>query len=447
MGQEASLPVDVVDDLDAEARAPPSSTNPPPVSSAATSGGGGGSGTSANSNAASGRSGGTRPAAKMIGAMFHRGGGGGGGENYESREIARAAASGGNLYLNDDKSEEYNNYSVNGNGNGNGNLPQSQSEDSQHQHQQHHLQQPPPPPPPNYPQQQQQGYYGEQQQVPASGSASVNVQHSEPDSQIVSVMYEGKAPSKKGLSRASARGAALINSMRNLSLGGALRSSKQQNQNQQQHQQNQASAQVNDWEKQWDEDEDDSEGEDEPDLLQQGSIVANQNQAGGALPLHQIRPGMDAGHSSAPQQQQQHLHHQQQQQQHEHDVALEFQQLASPSAILPPMTAPLSPTKAQANFISPESLSQQQQLQLQQQQQQQQLGVHTGDLLSDPNVVVIPMDDGLEWDTNVHGVEEVGNLKPNVQMFLPMLRVLGKGSFGKVRYMTRECAIAWNWIL
>ena len=39
-------------------------------------------------------------------------------------------------------------------------------------------------------------------------------------------------------------------------------------------------------------------------------------------------------------------------------------------------------------------------------------------------------DDGLEWDTAVPKSEE--ERKPDVQMFMPMLRVLGKGSFGKV---------------
>lgn len=36
---------------------------------------------------------------------------------------------------------------------------------------------------------------------------------------------------------------------------------------------------------------------------------------------------------------------------------------------------------------------------------------------------------GLLWDT---GVQMPQKEKPNIQMFLPMLRVLGKGSFGKV---------------
>jgi hypothetical protein len=53
-------------------------------------------------------------------------------------------------------------------------------------------------------------------------------------------------------------------------------------------------------------------------------------------------------------------------------------------------------------------------------------------------------DDGVEWDTGI-GVSDadivasdgdgtdLGDTRPNVQQFLPLLRVLGKGSFGKVR--------------
>ncbi len=45
------------------------------------------------------------------------------------------------------------------------------------------------------------------------------------------------------------------------------------------------------------------------------------------------------------------------------------------------------------------------------------------------DVSVISSDDAIEWDTAVQqDMEE----KPDIQMFLPMLRVLGKGSFGKV---------------
>jgi hypothetical protein len=40
-------------------------------------------------------------------------------------------------------------------------------------------------------------------------------------------------------------------------------------------------------------------------------------------------------------------------------------------------------------------------------------------------------EDGVEWDTGVFTPGEDYE-KPNVHMFLPLLRVLGKGSFGKV---------------
>jgi hypothetical protein len=38
----------------------------------------------------------------------------------------------------------------------------------------------------------------------------------------------------------------------------------------------------------------------------------------------------------------------------------------------------------------------------------------------------------LEWDTGALTTGPEDEDKPNVQMFLPLLRVLGKGSFGKV---------------
>ena len=47
-------------------------------------------------------------------------------------------------------------------------------------------------------------------------------------------------------------------------------------------------------------------------------------------------------------------------------------------------------------------------------------------------VSVISNDDALEWDTAVR--QELDG-KPDIEMFLPMLRVLGKGSFGKVSTM------------
>jgi hypothetical protein len=48
------------------------------------------------------------------------------------------------------------------------------------------------------------------------------------------------------------------------------------------------------------------------------------------------------------------------------------------------------------------------------------------------------LSDGLEWDT---GVQIQQKHKPNIEMFLPMLRVLGKGSFGKACLFVCDSAI------
>ena len=149
---------------------------------------------------------------------------------------------------------------------------------------------------------------------------------------------------------------------------------------------------VQDWEKQWDEDEDDDSDEDDVVAGRQGAHAPAAGTAA-APPIHAIRPGMDTGHSDGAG--------------------------ASPSVSTPPpggkapdgkpyfvtpdavYDAPASPTRTQPMLQSaPNS----------------------------PNVIPLSDDEGIEWDT---GFEDS---KPNVQMFLPMLRVLGKGSFGKVRY-------------
>jgi hypothetical protein len=146
-----------------------------------------------------------------------------------------------------------------------------------------------------------------------------------------SAIFERTASKKGGLGKvATGRGAAIINSMRNLSLTGALRPKK---------------GPVNDWEKQWDEDDDESDGEEES--------------AQPAVPLHH-----QAGEPVRP------------------DTAMRPD--------LPPTTPPRAPRPA-----------------------------------------IVEQDDGLEWDTAAGTVPS--EEKPNIQMFMPMLRVLGKGSFGKVR--------------
>lgn len=150
-------------------------------------------------------------------------------------------------------------------------------------------------------------------------------------------------PAGKG---ASSRGAALIHSMRNLSLGGALRSGKQHPK---------VATGAADWEKQWDED--DGESSDEDDVDQESG------------PLH-------------------------------------FQD-----------TCEVDEQQSVSHLVSDDTKMAAQTLEEKQ------------------DASVISSDDALEWDTAVRQEMPEGE-KPDIQMFLPMLRVLGKGSFGKVTHLT-----------
>lgn len=195
--------------------------------------------------------------------------------------------------------------------------------------------------------------------------------------------------------------------MRNLSLGGALRGNNINNN--QNSNSNQGKKEVQDWEKQWDEDEDDDDDsdDDEEDVVvdagRQGApLGGGQRVMGGATPpMHAMRPGMDTGHSDM--------------------------------AGIPPSvsTPPLSDVKTVGGggddgkpyFVTPDNAY----------DAPSSPTPHSRAVVSAPgSPVVIPEsdDDGLEWDTG-HQAEE--DSKPHVQMFMPMLRVLGKGSFGKVR--------------
>lgn len=197
-----------------------------------------------------------------------------------------------------------------------------------------------------------------------------------------------KQPSKKSLfpGRASARGAALISSMRNLSLGGALRGNNNNNANQ-------GKKEVQDWEKQWDEDDEEDSDEEEISSGRQGAPLTAR--IGTAPPMHAMRPGMDTGHS---------------------------EMTGSPSVSTPPDAA--KPGEGKLNFVTPDGD-----------------GVYdapaspthqrtTISAPTSPTVIPESDDDGLEWDTG----DQAEDARPNVQMFMPMLRVLGKGSFGKVGY-------------
>jgi len=159
-------------------------------------------------------------------------------------------------------------------------------------------------------------------------------------------------PTKKGLNfRPTGRaGAAILNSMKNLSLGSSRNVNK---------------ATAQDWEQRWDEDDDSDEGEDQSDTFtNQPAHTTTQAAAAHHVPPFS-RPGMDP---------------------------------------LPPISSPVPQTESKPHLVT---------------------------ATPEPGMT----EDGVEWDTGIfapgHEYE-----KPNVQMFLPMLRVLGKGSFGKVGLAT-----------
>jgi hypothetical protein len=303
----------------------------------------------------------------MIGAVFGKSSSAGspprGSNGYDKGKGPPAQ---GNVYYQDPHAPQ--NHTANGNPFYHGhpppagypNDPAQQQQYYAQQQQQYYMQQQ------QQQQQQQQAYYGHPNQMPPGGGGYP--QHGVPP-------QDEKPPSKKSLfpGRASARGAALISSMRNLSLGGALRNSKKE---------------AHDWEKQWDADEDDDESDEEEDAGRQG--VAGPPRVG-APPLHAMRPGMDTGHSD----------------------------LSTPVITSPP---PQTKTSDKAYFVTPEAVY-----------DAPASPPHTRNVIgsapSSPTVIPIAEDDGVEWDTG----QLVDDAKPEIQMFLPMLRVLGKGSFGKVR--------------
>jgi len=200
------------------------------------------------------------------------------------------------------------------------------------------------------PQQQQQAYYGDG--YPAGD-------YSQNGSGMPNGAPANTTPSKKGIGfRPTGRaGAAILNSMKNLSLGtgvlnrgqGTSAGSPSKG----------AKSTTKDWETQWDEDEDsdDDDGDEQEKMPSAGPQHVN-NKAH-APPM--IRPGMEASGMTSP----------------------------------PPVSA--ANQKAHLVTATPE-----------------------------------PGEDGVEWDTGAAGVPSAEYEKPNVQMFIPFLRVLGKGSFGKV---------------
>lgn len=316
----------------------------------------------------------------------------------------------------------------------------------------------------------QQYYDGQQQLIRPTMQQQQNQQQQyqqqqqQQDGDVVGVMYQrpqqgqsvpaglGTATtisSTKKARPAQRAGAALINSMRNLSLGSAMQratgmgSGNSNNSTSSSPTRPTGTAmsasgrqQVNDWETRWDEDEDEEEEElDEEDQKQppiafggekvkQSTHPQQQQQPLPTPVIHpQIRRDLDSGFAAAtvaansgpPQ------------------VGL-VPQATSYSGQQPPLQQQQQPP----SFASPTPPH----LLPQQQQQKSHLvtaipdtpGLPTGH--REPAIVD---DDGVEWDTGIVQAQQLGpdgqpiSEKPNVQQFLPLLRVLGKGSFGKVR--------------
>eukprot|EP00529_Nitzschia_sp_RCC80_P004158 CAMPEP_0113483298 /NCGR_PEP_ID=MMETSP0014_2-20120614/23362_1 /TAXON_ID=2857 /ORGANISM="Nitzschia sp." /LENGTH=945 /DNA_ID=CAMNT_0000376841 /DNA_START=278 /DNA_END=3115 /DNA_ORIENTATION=+ /assembly_acc=CAM_ASM_000159 len=267
--------------------------------------------------------------------------------------------------------------------------------------------------------------------------------------------------------KSSWRQKGIMGSMRNLSLGSSIRSavsasparnlnSARHQQQQQQHTPNQqqhhrvtsSTRQVNNWELQWDADEDDEEEEEEeervgtttigpPSQPRSASAQAGfvpQEQTGlpprpGAPPPQMTRPpdSDSAGYAATVSLPQTGVKDYQQQQQQAPTTPVGVRTSAVP--------VPMGGSPATTGFVSPQPgpggtvIS----------QQPHQRGKAHLVTPATPDTMYQQQrtdegDDGVEWDTGTPGQDGQGTLseKPTVEQFLPLLRVLGKGSFGKV---------------
>jgi hypothetical protein len=361
MGNEGSLPQGTNnnnnnnnaaagdEELEHQARAPPSSSNPPLPSSSS----------SQQQQQQQQRTAGGR----MINAVFHR-------RNQN----------------NNNKTD--NDYDISLNGNGEDMATMMMSPEQQQQQQQHYYQQEQQQQPMHQMQQQQQTMPN--QHYPQHASSTTQQQQQENGEPVDGVLYQNSpnantSTSKKGLNfRPSGRGAAaIINSMRNLSLGNAMNRTSASSPK---HATTTTGKEVNDWETKWDEDDDSDDDDEKPNGVPMTTTTT--------MPLHpQMRPGMDAGLSSA-----------------------------TPTTVIPIMAATTATTLEAKSATTTTTDAPQQ---------------------SQPHVVPAAAEDGVEWDTGavLHQGPVVPNDKPNVQMFMPLLRVLGKGSFGKVRTTCVVCIV------
>lgn len=324
-------------------------------------------------------------------------------------------------------------------------------------HYQHH---PPSPQQPIYVQQQQaastpkqhvmptqQYYSAQQQQIHPSVPQQPQEQHGDqviggaaasyqlPTQQIPATAPTPGTPNTVGSTKkarpAQRAGAALMNSMRNLSLGSAMQRAtgmggggtvggSASNSPARTAVSTAASRQqVNDWETRWDEDDDEEEEEVDDDAARRppipyrGEQAQQQHPQQQPLPLHpQMRPDMDSGFAAA---------------------AAAAANASSPQA--GSVSAAATVLTGQLQQQGPSSYASPTPSHLQLQQQKAHLVTATPDAPAAHSMVD---DDGVEWDTGIIQEQQHGldghpiSDKPNVQQFLPLLRVLGKGSFGKV---------------
>lgn len=188
---------------------------------------------------------------------------------------------------------------------------------------------------------------------------------------------------------------------------------RQQNQRRQQQEQQT----VNDWETRWDDDSDDEDDDVKPNVLpqQKQHPVAGADAVPATSMSPQLRPPeLDSGYAGAA---------------------------SAAASVITPLTTELQsqqqqqpvfpPTSSTAAAATPVPLA------APQSPLKSKLPQSSQPVTDDEND-----DDGMEWDTgaagNDAGLPADGELEdtsvPNVKQFLPLLRVLGKGSFGKVRF-------------
>jgi len=223
-------------------------------------------------------------------------------------------------------------------------------------------------------------------------------------------------------------GAAILNGMRNLNIGSAMnrigggnkspvaspaRAGNNRQQNQRRQQQEQQT--VNDWETRWDDDSDDEDDDVKPNVLpqQKQHPVAGADAVPATSMSPKLRPPeLDSGYAGAA---------------------------SAAASVITPLTTELQsqqqqqpvfpPTSSTAAAATPVPLA------APQSPLKSKLPQSSQPVTDDEND-----DDGMEWDTgaagNDAGLPADGELEdtsvPNVKQFLPLLRVLGKGSFGKV---------------